>query len=599
MSQIAAPWQATYRAGRWIVLATPACLVVTEPVNPDSELVPLWEDLCQTSSMAEVCELLAEWGLDTLHGLGVVVVEGARLRVRLKGGLRITDIDGVELAGGRGPMAWQVQQLDTPAFTIRCDCDPVDSPEMPLALGAGMVSLVRVRVIVGLEDEAVGPPSIRRPQGDQQVSRDDPADTLIREDEPEGAVVVSLAALPSFLPAEAASTDEDLPTAEDVEQEGDLDESGARDEGPGLDRQRVEDEIFDLAQAAEEDIFAPVLDAGADQMHTVTIRRDWRTASVVVRTDEDVAADEEWDEEEQLGARERLERAIALARIGSRKLSELTGLRQPDYGDEYTDAVDLDEAPGREDRRPEARPRPGPADEVFDIEAEGSQRGGRSARPTPAAEAEESLVFDFASMVEEDIRAPRPGGQPRVATCPPSPAHLGDEESINIDLDLDVSEPVDHPRSAPPREWVLAALCPARHINTPGTTSCATCGQAIDPRNTKLVRRPRHLSLVAPGGAVWPLRGPVIVGRAPQASRSPGATLVRVASPNHDISRSHLLVEARERDVRLEDLDSTNGSIVTMPGCQPVALDQGASMVVPPGTRIDLGDGQVLSVDEE
>jgi hypothetical protein len=44
------------------------------------------------------------------------------------------------------------------------------------------------------------------------------------------------------------------------------------------------------------------------------------------------------------------------------------------------------------------------------------------------------------------------------------------------------------------------------------------------------------------------------------------------------------------------DLKSTNGSIVMVPGAVPRKLRQGESVVVSPGTLVDIGDDNVLQI---
>ena len=72
--------------------------------------------------------------------------------------------------------------------------------------------------------------------------------------------------------------------------------------------------------------------------------------------------------------------------------------------------------------------------------------------------------------------------------------------------------------------------------------------------------------------------------------------LVLVESPTSDVSRTHLSVRQLGGSVIVTDLRSTNGSRVEVPGSAPRTLRQGESMVVSVGTRIDIGDGNVVDV---
>ena len=92
---------------------------------------------------------------------------------------------------------------------------------------------------------------------------------------------------------------------------------------------------------------------------------------------------------------------------------------------------------------------------------------------------------------------------------------------------------------------------------------------------------------------------PARVGRVPAVTRiSTGVSprLVRVSSPSHEVSGTHLELRQVGASVIVTDLRSTNGSVVTQPGSIPRKLRQGESVVVTPGTLVDIGDGNILRV---
>ncbi len=100
-------------------------------------------------------------------------------------------------------------------------------------------------------------------------------------------------------------------------------------------------------------------------------------------------------------------------------------------------------------------------------------------------------------------------------------------------------------------------------------------------------------------GEIVPLDREIFVGRNPAPPRIPSGVLPRlvaVPSPKSDVSRTHLGVRQLGASVIVTDLRSTNGSTVEVPGSAPRTLRQGESMVVSAGTRIDIGDGNVLEV---
>ena len=95
-------------------------------------------------------------------------------------------------------------------------------------------------------------------------------------------------------------------------------------------------------------------------------------------------------------------------------------------------------------------------------------------------------------------------------------------------------------------------------------------------------------------GDVVTLDRGVLLGRSPTAppdlppDRQPH--VVRVASPQRDISRNHLQVVLEGWQVLVRDLDTTNGTTITPPGGAPVRLSAGEAHVIEAGTLVSLAD---------
>jgi pSer/pThr/pTyr-binding forkhead associated (FHA) protein len=100
-------------------------------------------------------------------------------------------------------------------------------------------------------------------------------------------------------------------------------------------------------------------------------------------------------------------------------------------------------------------------------------------------------------------------------------------------------------------------------------------------------------------GTPLELHVPVYIGRRP---RSPGQVtndqvlLIEVSSPTREVSASHVRIARRGDEVVVTDLHSTNGTGVTLPGAPRIKLAQGDSIVLPPYSRIDIGDGNVIEI---
>ncbi|QNO38538.1 hypothetical protein H4J02_05925 [Protaetiibacter sp. SSC-01] len=110
--------------------------------------------------------------------------------------------------------------------------------------------------------------------------------------------------------------------------------------------------------------------------------------------------------------------------------------------------------------------------------------------------------------------------------------------------------------------------------------------------------RPRHRVRVGLEEPVE-LDRPVLIGRHPRPGRVPAGEpprLVSVESADGGISSTHLEVREQGSVVVATDMRTLNGSEVMVPGSPVQSLQRGASVVVTPGTRIDLGEGVVVEV---
>lgn len=92
---------------------------------------------------------------------------------------------------------------------------------------------------------------------------------------------------------------------------------------------------------------------------------------------------------------------------------------------------------------------------------------------------------------------------------------------------------------------------------------------------------------------------PAYIGRNPRRPRVPQPRrprLVRVLSPLQEVSGTHVELRQQGSSVIVTDLCSTNGTIVSLPGSPSRVLRQGESLVVTPGTVVDIGDGNRIEI---
>ena len=150
--------------------------------------------------------------------------------------------------------------------------------------------------------------------------------------------------------------------------------------------------------------------------------------------------------------------------------------------------------------------------------------------------------------------------------------------------------------AAPP---VRASICPQGHPNPPELRECLICAQPLTGVFS-YVRRPALATLTLSTGAAIEVAGDVVIGRAPQvqAGGDPHiVTLVPVASPQHMVSRSHLMLTTSGWSVLAQDLGSSNGTVLARPGATPVLLGSGMPTPVFMGDLMDVGDGVTLRID--
>ena len=102
-----------------------------------------------------------------------------------------------------------------------------------------------------------------------------------------------------------------------------------------------------------------------------------------------------------------------------------------------------------------------------------------------------------------------------------------------------------------------------------------------------------HAVLAFSNGERIDVDRPVLIGRNPKVSGAAGGVLPHIMKfdgPGQGLSRTHAEVRIEGAQLVLEDLQSTNGTEVELPGQQRRRLRSGEPVVITHGSLIDFGD---------
>lgn len=239
-----------------------------------------------------------------------------------------------------------------------------------------------------------------------------------------------------------------------------------------------------------------------------------------------------------------------------------------------------------------------------------------------ATEDDAELISSVPSSQPEDlvvpplpapIGVPTLVGVPTLITSPDPPlddpsgavAAVGDHDGMTMSraqleaLQREQSTPPRSDRAAPgvaaaspSSPTVLAVRCVLGHPNAPLSAVCRWCGgEVADPMPSRIARPSLGL-LRFSDGSTQTIDSPMVIGRAPKLEGAiSGETprLVKVSSPDGDISRVHVELAIEDWQVRVMDR-SVNGTTVTLPGRPPQRLHPRAPFLIVPGSVIHLSE---------
>jgi hypothetical protein len=186
---------------------------------------------------------------------------------------------------------------------------------------------------------------------------------------------------------------------------------------------------------------------------------------------------------------------------------------------------------------------------------------------------------------------PVPAPPPLIAPAPAASSDADDGSTVmRGDLLKRLSGPAAPDRIGP---TVHALLCPSAHVNPPSRSACRSCGAPLPQQDPVLVPRPvLGVLRLSTGDAITLDRG-VVMGRSPRTDfdGEERPHVVKLPSGDGEISRTHLQVSLDGWHVLVTDLNSTNGTLMVLPGRDPERLRPGEPTPIPPGTLVILAVG--------
>lgn len=235
---------------------------------------------------------------------------------------------------------------------------------------------------------------------------------------------------------------------------------------------------------------------------------------------------------------------------------------------------------------PARAPRPERAEPASPAPTEHTAGWGTGPVPTPTAS---GLIQGVPWMSSDEPALTSATPVPPAATEPepePDEASTVDRSRIRVD--------------APAGPTVLAGRCTRGHLSAPYADRCRVCGVAMPTPQPFETPRPMLGMLRISTGDELTLDRGVLLGRSPELPSDHGEErphVVRLRSPEKDISRNHAEIVLEGWNVYVRDLGSVNGTEVTLPGQPPVRLREHDLQLLEHGSTISLADEVTLTFE--
>lgn len=566
-----------YRSGGWTAIVAQDGVALLDPGVSPEVARELWQLTSAGRRLGAWVEYLAGAGIATLPAFAMVEAHEGRLRVLVRGDVEITTAE--RTVSGRGYTTWREDVLDA-ATEVTLTAQPGTGAWLPISGGIVAAGAIRFG-----------------PTGTEELVLDDEEDVEL--------TVARMPALAAYTGATSADP-ADAPSA-DADPDADTDPDAAAAPGAasevGLAPGTAAPDSDAAARAAA--MFAPrpaatgpsapatpavapepvVPEPAAPEPVAPEPAQD-PTGDVVEpglpavdETDEDAADSDEYDHLLWSTEQSKQHTSALAEELEAQPADEPSA---PAPAAPADSAVDLG-AEGAADPEATQAPEPDPSD--------GWHTGQSVAAPPTPAAAPSSAPAERPGLIDSVPGLSRPTPPPSAPIAAPPPT--GGLPPAPVGRPVDLPPPSGVPEPYPQDdiddgdhdgETILASDLPRSDVPI-----------ADDPAPDVLP----EIELVLPNGPRVELTRPVLLGRAPEASRFVGGEaprLVSVPNPEKDVSGTHVEVRPAGSHVVVTDMNSTNGTVVTLPGQPAFRLQPGTGVPVPAGSVIELGVGVTVRV---
>jgi|GEM_PF-6384049 len=146
--------------------------------------------------------------------------------------------------------------------------------------------------------------------------------------------------------------------------------------------------------------------------------------------------------------------------------------------------------------------------------------------------------------------------------------------------------PMAQPTAPAPSATAEPIVGPAQEVERPRIAA----SEAVDDRTQAVVRRPRAVALELADGSQVLVVDALIVGREPrELPHTSGGVLCALPAPDSTVSQTHAVFRRMGRTVTVEDLGSTNGTLIIGADGAETACPAGTVVEVPIGSTVELG----------